>query len=455
MENEQKKQYIKMTETPVGRLILSLGVPTVISMLVTSIYNMADTYFVGTISTSASGATGIVFGLMAILQAFGFMFGHGAGSNIARQLGDRNVDAAREFASTSFWSSILAGLLVMGIGFAFMDPLMRLLGSTDTILPYARIYAFYILIAGPAMTSSCVMNNILRYEGKAVFAMFGLTAGGILNIFGDYILVNIFHMGIAGAGLSTTVTQYISMFILLLPYLQGKTQSKMHIKYFTRNWNVFTNIVMTGMPSLARQGLNSVSTMVLNGCAGPYGDAAVAAISIVTRIVNFLFCVAIGIGQGFQPVSAFNYGARKYKRVRDGFMFALKLGTVLMIVLSILAFMNAETFVSFFRDDPDVTRIGAAAMRWQCISLVLMPISMYGNMLFQSIGKSAAATFLAVLRSGLVLIPTVLLMSWLMGLNGLEMSQSTSEIISALTTIPFLIVFFRTLPAADAAPESL
>jgi putative MATE family efflux protein len=449
---EQKKQYIKMTETPVSKLILSLGIPTIISMLVTSIYNMADTYFVGTISTSASGATGIVFGLMAILQAFGFMFGHGAGSNIARQLGDRNVNAAHEYASTSFWSSILAGLLVLVLGLACMDPLMRMLGSTDTILPYARTYAFYILIAGPAMTSSCVMNNILRYEGKAVFAMFGLTAGGLLNILGDYIFVDLLHMGIGGAGLSTTLSEYISMFILLLPYLQGKTQSKFNVKYFTRKYAVFRNIISTGLPSLARQGLNSASTMILNVCAGGYGDAAVAAISIVTRIVNFLFCVAIGIGQGFQPVSAFNYGAKKYQRVKAGFLFALKLGTALMIILSILSFVKAETFVAFFRDDPAVTEIGAAAMRWQCISLVLMPISMYGNMLFQSIGKSAAATFLAALRSGLVLIPTVLLLNWTLGLYGLEMAQSVSEILSALITVPFLVIFLRSLPA-DASAE--
>lgn len=443
---EQKKQYIKMTETPVSKLILSLGIPTIISMLVTSIYNMADTYFVGTISTSASGATGIVFGLMAILQAFGFMFGHGAGSNIARQLGDRNVNAAHEYASTSFWSSILAGLAVMILGYACMDPLMRMLGSTDTILPYARTYAFYILLAGPAMTSSCVMNNILRYEGKAVFAMFGLTAGGLLNILGDYIFVDVFHMGIGGAGLSTTISEYISMFILLLPYLQGRTQSKFNIKYFTRQFLVFRNIISTGLPSLARQGLNSASTMILNVCAGGYGDAAVAAISIVTRIVNFLFCVAIGIGQGFQPVSAFNYGAKKYQRVKAGFLFALKLGTALMVILSILAFVKAETFVAFFRDDPEVTMIGAVAMRYQCISLVLMPISMYGNMLFQSIGKSTAATFLAALRSGLVLIPTVLLLNWTLGLYGLEMAQSVSEILSALITVPFLVIFLKSLP---------
>ena len=220
-----EEQYRKMTQEPVSRLILSLSLPTIVSMLVTNIYNMADTWFVSGIGTSATGATGVVFGLMAILQAFGFMFGHGAGSNISRLLGARNVEHARNFSADSFYLSIGAGTLIMILGLLFMNPLMRLLGSTETILPYARDYAFYILIAGPALTSSCVMNNILRYEGKAFYAMIGLTSGGILNIFGDAFLIRVLHMGIAGAGLSTAVSQYVSFFILLLPYLRGKTQS--------------------------------------------------------------------------------------------------------------------------------------------------------------------------------------------------------------------------------------
>ena len=245
MENKEQinAQYVKMTQTPVSKLILTLGLPTVISMLVTNIYNMADTYFVGTIGTSASGATGIVFGLMSILQAFGFMFGHGAGANIARKLGNHDVKAAKIYAATSFWCSIFVGTFIMLAGFLFMDPLMRLLGSTDTILPYARTYAFFILIAGPAMTSSCVMNNILRYEGKAFFAMIGLTLGGVLNIFGDYFFVDICNMGIAGAGLSTAISQYISMAVLMIPYLQGKTQSTFNPKDFGREFIVYKDII--------------------------------------------------------------------------------------------------------------------------------------------------------------------------------------------------------------------
>ena len=448
MENKKQidKQYIKMTQTPIPKLILSLGLPTVISMLVTNIYNMADTYFVGTLGTSASGATGIVFGLMAILQAFGFMFGHGAGANIARKLGSHDVKSAKIYAATSFWCSIFVGVIIFIFGTLFMEPLMRLLGSTNTILPYASTYAMFILIAGPAMTSSCVMNNILRYEGKAFFAMIGLTLGGVLNIFGDYLLVNICRMGIAGAGLSTAISQYISMGVLLLPYLQGKTQSTFYPKDFARQAVIYKNIIATGLPSLFRQGLNSVSTMVLNSTAALYGDAAVAAISIVSRIINFFFSIAIGIGQGFQPVSAFNFGAKFYSRVKGGFIFAMKLGTTLMICAALVAFFNADTFVSIFRNDPEVIKIGSITLKWYSISLILMPITMYGNMLFQSIGLTKSATFLAALRSGLALIPTILIMNLLFGLTGLEKAQSISEIIAAIVSVPFIIYFFKHTP---------
>ncbi|MBR2843738.1 MAG: MATE family efflux transporter [Solobacterium sp.] len=441
-----EEQFQKMTETPVTELILKLGIPTIISMLVTNIYNMADTYFVGTIGTSASGATGVVFGLSAILQAFGFMFGHGAGSNISRKLGAHDVGSAREYASTSFFAAFATGALILAGGMLMMKPMLRMMGSTETILPFAVDYAFWILIAGPAMTTSCVMNNILRYEGKAFFAMIGLTSGGILNIFLDYLMVSVLHMGIGGAGLATCISQYTGACILIMPYLRGQTQARISPKYVTNEFEVFKNIVTVGSPSLARQGLNSVSTIVMNATAGPYGDAAVAAMSIVNKIVNFLFCVAIGIGQGFQPVSAFNYGAKIYSRVRDGFWVAFKLGLVLMMIMGVISFMNAEAFIAFFRDDPEVIRIGTTALRWQSVSLFLMPVTLYGNMLFQSIGQSKTALWLAALRSGLVLIPVLLISNRLFGLLGVETSRAVSEIIAAIITMPYLIHFFRDLP---------
>lgn len=439
-------QYDKMTKKPVSALVLELGLPTTVSMLVTNLYNMADTWFVGQLGTSASGATGIVFGLMAIIQAFGFMLGHGAGSNISRQLGSKNIEHARTFSATSFYLSLLFGVAFMAFGLTFLTPLVRLLGSTDTILPFAATYARFILLAAPAMASSCVLNNILRYEGRAAFAMVGLATGGILNIFGDALLIFGFHMGIAGAGVSTMISQYISALILLSMFLRGKTQTSLAPRYFTHELGDVLNILRTGLPSMARQGLGSVSTMALNWQARVYGDAAVAAMSIVARVCNFLFCVGLGIGQGFQPVSGFNYGAGKYSRVRKAFYFTMGFSALLLAVFALLGFVLAAPIITLMRDDPAVVAIGAAAMRAQCVALVFMPLSVCGNMLFQSIGLSGRATFLSCLRSGLCFIPLLFLFSSLWGLTGIELAQPAADILSALITIPVTIQFFRALP---------
>lgn len=441
----ETQQYKKMTETPVPRLIITLGIPTTISMLVTNIYNMADTYFVGKIGTSASGAVGIVFGLMAIIQAFGFMFGHGAGSIISRRLGARDVKSASRFASTSFASSLVVGVVIMVLGFLFLNPLMRLLGSTDTILPYARTYASFILLAAPFMASSCVMNNILRYEGRAALAMVGLTSGGILNIFGDWLLMDGFGLGVMGAGLATAVSQIISFCILLFMFLSGKTESKFALKWVTKDIGDVVMICKTGLPSLMRQGLTSVSTMVLNGQAAIYGDAAVAAMSIVNRICSFIFSVALGIGQGFQPVSAFNYGAKKYGRVRQGFCFTLGLSEVLLGTIAVVGMIYSSHFVAFFRNDPKVIDIGNFALSVQLAALFFQPLTVCSNMLFQSVGKNGTAMFLAMLRSGLCFIPVIVLLSRVLGLTGVEISQTVADVLAFFISLPFTLRFLGEL----------
>ena len=452
-EDRAPAQYRKMTETPIPKLVLTLGIPTTISMLVTNIYNMADTFFVGTLGTSASGATGVVFGLRGIIQAFGFMLGHGAGSNISRRLGSREVDKARMYAATSFYASLGAGLLILLFGFCFQDPLLRLLGSTDSILPYARDYSTWILLAAPAMAGSCVMNNILRYEGKATFAMCGLVSGGLLNILGDYLLIQVFSLGISGAGISTAVSQYISAGILLVPFVTKKVQSRVTPRFVSHRFGDLLTILITGLPSMMRQGLGSISTMVLNGCAGPYGDAAIAAMSIVSRVMNFLFCIGLGVGQGFQPVSAFNYGAKKYSRTKDAALFTCFFSMVVLAVAAAFGWVFAGPIVTLFREDPDVIAIGTFALQAHCIALCFLPISVCGNMLFQSIGKSGRATFLASSRSGLFFIPIVLLLNWCMGLTGLQIAQAVADILSALVTLPLVWSFLRHLPpdGAEAA----
>ena len=444
-QETEERQYKKMTETPVAKLVIMLSIPTTISMLVTNIYNMADTYFVGKLGTSASGAVGIVFGLMAIIQAFGFMFGHGAGSIISRRLGAKDVESATRFASTSFVSALAAGGMITLFGLLFLEPLMRLLGSTDTILPYAKTYARFILIAAPFMAASCVLNNILRYEGRAAFAMVGLTTGSILNIFGDWLLMMRLGLGVEGAGISTAVSQLISFFILLFMFLSGKTQSRLSVRCVTRDMNEVLLICKTGLPSLMRQGLSSISTMILNGQAGIYGDAAVAAMSIVNRICFFIFSVGLGIGQGFQPVSAFNYGAKKYDRVRRGFYFTLGAGEVLLGVIAVIGMFFPEELIAFFRDDPEVIAIGSTALSVQLIALFFQPLSVCSNMLFQSIGKNGRATFLSMLRSGLCFIPVILILSRTMGLLGVEIAQTVADIMAFFIALPFVINFMKKL----------
>lgn len=445
MNDGAAKQFQKMTETPVSKLIISLGIPTTISMLVTNIYNMADTYFVGKIGTSASGAVGIVFGLMAIIQAFGFMFGHGAGSIISRRLGARDVESAVRFASTSFFYALLSGFCIALFGLLLLTPLVRLLGSTETILPYARIYAGMILLAAPFMTASCVLNNILRFEGKAAFAMIGLTAGGFLNIFGDWLTMRVLGMGVLGAGLSTAVSQTISFFLLLSVFLFGKTESKLKIRKVSRKFSDVALICKTGFPSMMRQGLSSISTMLLNGQAGVYGDAAVAAMTIVNRICFFVFAVGLGIGQGFQPVCAFNYGAGKYTRVRKGFYFTWVAGEVLLGAFAITGFFFLPELIRFFRDDEEVVAVGTLALGLQFGALFFQPFMVCSNMMFQSVGKNGIATLLSSLRSGLFFLPLIIFLPLVMGLTGVQVAQPLADVLACLAAIPFSVHFLREL----------
>ena len=441
-----KTQYEMMTQEPVPRLILKLGIPTMISMFVTTIYNMADSYFVGQISTSASGATGVVLGLMAILQAVGFMFGHGSGSIISRKLGEKDVESAKTFAATGFYSALIAGFFFLIFGSIFLTPLMVLLGSTPTILPFARTYAICILCAAPALVSSCVMNNILRYEGRAFFAMIGLTSGGILNIFLDMLFMQKMNMGILGAGLATAISQYVSWILLLTMFILKKTQTSLSIKNVKFNVSTIGNIVTVGLPSLARQGLASISTMILNNAAGAYGDAAIAAMAIANRVSMFIFSAVLGIGQGFQPIAGFNFGAKKYSRVRQGFFFTLNFGTVLLGIASMAVFFNAASCIQVFRDDPEVIAIGTIALHAQCLALILVPFQVCNNMLFQSIGYRFNATFLSSLRNGLVFIPILIVFSIVWGLTGIQIAQAVADVITSIVCIPFTINFFKNIP---------
>ena len=447
-------QFRRMTETPIPQLVLSLAAPTILSMLITSIYNLADTFFVGQISTSASGAVGVVSSLMAIIQALGFMLGHGAGTMISRSLGSRDTTAATRFASTSFFTALVFGVVLAVAGLGTLPHFMMLLGSTETILPHACAYARPILIAAPLMISSLVMNNILRYEGKASFAMIGLVTGGVLNIALDPLFMFVFGLGTAGAGIATALSQSISFCILLSMFLRGKTVSQFRLSAVTREARDFGRILLGGAPSFGRQGLNSIGGMLLNLAARSYGDAAVAGMSIVSRIFLFIISVAIGVGQGLQPVASFNYGARKYRRVRQAAIFTIEAAFCMLVVLVGLCWVNGDALVRLFRDDPAVTAVALPAFHYQCLAMLLQPIIVVANMTFQSVGASGRATFLACCRQGVFFIPLILILPRTHGLFGVEICQPIADVLTFLVSLPFLLAFLQQLGRMDDAEQS-
>ena len=436
------QHYKKMTETPVAKLILNLGIPTTISMLITNIYNMADTYFVGTLGESAQAATGVLFTVQAIMQGIAFMLGHGGGTFISRALADKNTKEATKYISSAFFIGGIIGLIITVLGLIFLEPLVRFLGSTETIVPHAKDYGMWILLAAPFIICSFILNNGLRYEGKAFYAMYGLTAGGILNILGDYILVMKCGLGVYGAGLATAASQVVSFGILLFMYLK-MAQSTIQLKAVSKDIHLYIRIARIGLPSLIRQGLTSVTNGLLNNITKPFGDAAIAAMSVVSRYSNFLMCVGLGMGQGFQPVASFNYQAKKYDRVKKGLLFTTAFGLVFIGAMSTISIIFAEPIISIFQKHPDVIEIGSKALRFTAVGMMFMPFSVPVNMLYQSIQQPTISSVLSLIRSGLVTIPLLLFGVPFLGLLGIQIAQPTADIIAGLISIPFIIRFVR------------
>ncbi|MCI5704034.1 MATE family efflux transporter [Agathobaculum sp.] len=441
-ESAKAQKFREMTEAPLEPLICRMAVPTIISMLITSFYNMADTFFVGKIGTSATGAVGVVFPLMAIIQAVGFFFGQGSGNYISRQLGAQHEEEAERMASTGFFSSLVAGLLILALGLLFQNPLCHLLGATSTIFPFARSYLRYILIGAPYMTAALVLNNQLRLQGNATYAMVGLVAGGVLNIALDPLFIFVFGLGIAGAAIATILSQLVS-FVLLLWGVRQSGGIPIRLRLFSPSRARFLAIVGGGVPSLCRQGLASVAITCLNTAARPFGDAAIAAMSVVTRVSQFASSALIGFGQGYQPVCGFNYGAKRYDRVTRGFWFCIKVSSGVLVALAVLGAVFAPQLVALFRaDDPEVIRIGARTLRLQCLSFPLLGWVILCNMLLQNIAMTVRASIVAAARQGLFFIPLALILPYFAGLFGVQLCQPLSDlcsfVLSAALTIPVL-----------------
>lgn len=452
----QKAHYEKMTGTPVKSLVVRLAIPSIVSMLITAIYNMADTYFVSQLGTSASGAVGVVFSIMAIIQAVGFCIGMGSGNIVARHLGAKRVEEANETASTGFFCALAFGMCLALISVFDCGPLMRFLGATETILPYAKAYGDYILLAAPVMCASFVMNNILRGEGKSFLGMIGIATGGVLNMILDPIFIFVLDQGTAGAAQATALSQCVSFTILLSMFLRGRSSVRLRISKVSRRARVYGSILLTGLPSLARQGLASIGTVLLNRAAGGYGDAAVAAMGIVARISMFMYSSIIGFGQGYQPVAGFNFGAKRFDRVREATAFSAAVCAVVMLVISGACFLFAPQIITAFRrSDPEVIALGTLAFRLQCAVMPLSSINTITNMAYQCTGQSARATFLAMCRQGLYFLPLIAVLPGVLGVTGVQAAQPAADLLTALTSAPFFVWFLRDLRRRELEQQHL
>ena len=435
IRSAQQDKFTRMTTAPIEALIWSMAAPSIVIMLIGHLYNMADTYFVGRLGTSATAGVGVALSLVMLTQAFGFFFGQGAGNYISRQLGARDTQAVSHMAATAFVSAFLFGLLMMGAGLLALDRLAFMLGSTETILPYARDYLRFILIALPWKTGSLVLNVILRFQGSPGYGMIGMVSGAVIGIGLTPLFIFGFGMGIAGAGLSTAIGQCIGCIVLLIGCRRGGN-IPIQLRDFSPSFYLYREMFRGGFPSLCKQGFGGVSMIVVNHVAGAYGDAAVAAMTIIYRLALLGSSVIVGVGQGMQPIIGFNYGAERFDRVTKAFWFSVKVSTVFLTLLGGLYIFFATQIVAFFQNDVYVIEIGMPALRFLSATFPLMGFYMMAGMILQTMGMTFKASLLAAGRNGIFIIIYVLTLPRFMGILGLQLSQPIADLSSFVLSVP-------------------
>ena len=450
----QEQRHEMLVNGPLEKVIPRLAVPTIISMMVSSIYNTADTFFVSQIGTSASGAVGVIFSAMAIIQAISFMIGMGSGNYMARCFGAGDQKLGEEIASTGFFTGLIVGALISVIGITHIDSIVMLLGSTETIKPYAVDYARYIFLATPFMMCSFIMNNLLRLQGLAVYAMLGIASGGVLNMVLDPIFILGLNLGTAGAAIATGLSQFISFCILLAQCNLRKDCVSIRLRNFAPRWSIYKTVIAGGFPSLGRQGMASLASIVLNVTARPYGDAAIAAMAIVSKCTMLLNSVVVGFGQGFQPVCAFSFGAQKYSRVKKAFWFCVKISSVFLLALSAVIFLFSGHVIELFRkEDLEVIAIGTLALRFQICTMPLNGFLTMSNMCTQSIGYGFRASILSMSRQGFFLIPILVIASHAWGLLGIQAAQPMSDLCSLVLSAVIMWAVLKDLGRLEAAEQ--
>ena len=440
-----------MLEEPIYKILPIVALPMVLSTLIDSFYNLADTYFVSTLGTAATAAVGVNNSLMHFIRSLGMGFGMGAASYISRLLGAKRDEEASQVASTTAFTAMGFVSLLGAIAFLFRGPLVMLLGATENVRPFSIEYATYILFAVPFTVGEICFSQTLRAEGSTTYSMFGMVSGCVVNLLLDPLFIFVLHWGVAGAAAATALSKVVSFLVLLSPFLRGKSLIRISPQLFTPRWSIYREVARMGLPTFLRSSLMSVSSVITNKYASSYGDSALAAVSVSNRVMMFVGSMVMGFGQGFQPIAGYCYGAQNYKRVRHAFWLTSLIGLCICMVFGSLLFIYAPAVVGLFTtDDSEILRIGTYMVRVQCVVLPFHVWVMIINGIFQATGRPLGATVLGLSRQVLCLIPAMILLNTFFGLDGLMNAQAAADCLTMVIALPLLIVIMRKLKKMEA-----
>ena len=450
----QEQRRMLMLNEPVHKVIPKMAVPTIISFLITSIYNLADTYFVSSLGTNATAAVSVNGSLDQLIMMCGSMLAVGASSYIARLMGEGKDEKASQVLSTAFFSAFALGLLLTVFGSIFMLPMVRMLGATPTCEQYSVDYATYVLLAAPFMASNFVMNHCLRGEGSATLSMVGMSFGGILNCILDPIFIFTLDMGVAGASLATAISKLVSFAILVFPYLTRRSMLHLSIRNVLYNRDIIGNVVSVGSSSMFRSGLAVVSAILLNDIAGNISDSVLAAVGVCNKVMMFPFGIILGFGQGFQPVAGFNWGARRFDRVQASYRFSSRTALIGGAIMAALLIIFADPLiVAFAGTDPEMREVGRLCIILQCIALPLHGWVAVVNMLCAGLGNARGALLLSTARQGTCFLPILYPMAYFFGVNGVASVQAVADMLTLIPAIPLALVMMKRIRLAREEEE--
>lgn len=447
--NEERIKLLN--ETPVKNALIKLSVPSIIAMLINAIYNLSDTFFIGQLKNAdAMAAVMVAFPIMMLIGSVGGMFGIGGGSYLSRLLGENDFEKANQTTSTSFFTSLIVGLVITIPLFIFLEDILSVFGAIPTIMPYALDYTKILIIGNIITMTNMTMNNLLRAEGAAKQSMMSFLFGSGLNIILDPIFIFVFGMGVKGAAWATLIGKIVSFIYLFSYYLRGKSIGKIAFKYFHPVKEIYGEILKIGVPSFVRQALSSLSMALINNAIMVYGAAAMSGMGVAMRVSSISFFLLFGFSTGFQPLAGYSYGAKNYKRLNESIKISIIWATGISLIFFIVFLIGNESILRLFSDVDEIVEYGVKMMNAMLIFMPVIGFQIMATTLFQALGKGKEALVLSIARQGIFLIPAILILPVKFGLNGIIYAQPLAD---GLTLIVTLILFIKIIKELKAIEE--